>query len=122
MMNPIIGARQARPFILGETLHISTQVAGDILSMMDVLKIDKAHVLGNSLSSHLGVIMASKAPDRIQSLALISPMPPVQVSILLSTSWHRTDPLFPLFYRTKKTSNSTGSSGKPLIFRMNARV
>jgi pimeloyl-ACP methyl ester carboxylesterase len=57
------------------------QVAKDILSVMDAMKIKQAHILGNSLGAHIAMFMAMRAPSRIQSLMLIAQHAPVEVLV-----------------------------------------
>lgn len=55
------------------------QIARDILSVMDAMKIKEAHILGNSLGAHIAMFMAMRAPKRVQSLMLIAQNAPVEV-------------------------------------------
>lgn len=45
-------------------------MAQDMLHMMDVLKIEKAHLVGHSTGGAIGQVAAAIAPDRIASLVL----------------------------------------------------
>ena len=58
---------------------MESKVAKAVLGAMDALKINEAHVLGNSLGAQIATVMAMQAPQRVQSLILIAQNPPVEV-------------------------------------------
>jgi 2-hydroxy-6-oxonona-2,4-dienedioate hydrolase/4,5:9,10-diseco-3-hydroxy-5,9,17-trioxoandrosta-1(10),2-diene-4-oate hydrolase len=45
--------------------------ADNVLGLMDVLGIDKAHVIGNSLGGGTGLMMAMRAPERVGRLVMM---------------------------------------------------
>ena len=47
-------------------------MAEDAIALMDHLGMEKAHVLGWSMGSHLGQIIGAEHPDRVRSLTLVS--------------------------------------------------
>jgi aminoacrylate hydrolase len=65
---------------LPETVSVD-DLADDILALMDALDIDWAHVMGHAAGAVAGLALALKAPDRIESLAMIN-------------GWARPDPHF----------------------------
>lgn len=52
--------------------YSETDMAEDAIALMDHLRIEKAHVLGWSMGSHLGQIIGAEHPDRVRSLTLVS--------------------------------------------------
>jgi aminoacrylate hydrolase len=48
----------------------SEELANDLLKLMDVLQIDRAHVVGHSTGGAIGQHLALRAPDRLRSLVL----------------------------------------------------
>lgn len=53
----------------------SDQIAQDVITVMDELKLDKAHILGWSLGSFVAQIIAEKYPQRVDHLILIGTGP-----------------------------------------------
>jgi pimeloyl-ACP methyl ester carboxylesterase len=53
----------------------SDDMAQDVITLMDELKIDKAHIVGWSLGSFVAQIVAEKNPDRVEQLVLIATAP-----------------------------------------------
>ncbi len=47
--------------------HID-EMAQDIAEMMDVLKVEKAHILGSSLGAEVGLSLAAHSPEKVLSL------------------------------------------------------
>ncbi|MFZ4860725.1 alpha/beta fold hydrolase [Sphingobacterium sp. Mn56C] len=46
-------------------------MANDVISLLDELKVEKVHVIGRSLGGIVGQIIASDYPERVQSLTII---------------------------------------------------
>jgi 3-oxoadipate enol-lactonase len=46
----------------------------DFIGLMDTLRIERIHYVGESLGSILGVALAATHPDRVKSLTLVSPI------------------------------------------------
>ncbi|MGH3384412.1 MAG: alpha/beta fold hydrolase [Nocardioidaceae bacterium] len=53
--------------------------AADIVALMDVLEVDRAHLVGHSEGAMIALVLAASYPDRVRSLALLEPLP--------SSSW-----------------------------------
>ena len=49
--------------------------ASDCVALLDVLQVDKAHIVGVSYSGAIGLQVAADAPDRAHTLTLIEPPP-----------------------------------------------
>lgn len=47
--------------------HIE-DMAGDVIAVMNQLKIDKVHIVGSSMGAEVGLVIASNHPDKVQSL------------------------------------------------------
>lgn len=47
-------------------------LASDVIGLMDALKIEKASIVGHSLGSMVGQVLAARWPDRVDRLVLIS--------------------------------------------------
>jgi pimeloyl-ACP methyl ester carboxylesterase len=56
----------------GKPAWIEDQVA-DTRALLDLLGVDKTHVVGHSLGGVIGIELALEDPDRVQSLALMEP-------------------------------------------------
>jgi len=54
-----------------------TDMAGDVLALMDHLAVDTAHILGASMGGFIALTLALAAPDRIASLILAHTAPSV---------------------------------------------
>ena len=48
------------------------QMADDVLAVMDAEGIEKAHVIGWSMGSHIGLSLAARHPERVRTLCLVS--------------------------------------------------
>jgi 3-oxoadipate enol-lactonase len=46
----------------------------DFIGMLDALKIERVHYVGESLGSILGIALAATHPERVKSLTLVSPI------------------------------------------------
>ncbi len=55
------------------------QMADDLLRLMDVLKIDQAHIVGHSTGAAMAMVIAVKAPERLSSAVIYA-------------GWTRADP------------------------------
>jgi len=53
--------------------------AADIVALLDHLEVDRAHLVGHSEGAMVILVLAATHPDRVQSLALLEPLP--------SSSW-----------------------------------
>jgi pimeloyl-ACP methyl ester carboxylesterase len=60
--------------------------ADSVIEFLDALKVDRAHIIGNSLGGRVVLEMALRHPDRVQRLALLAP----------SLAWRRDRPWAPL--------------------------
>jgi pimeloyl-ACP methyl ester carboxylesterase len=49
------------------------QQAKDALALLDVLGIERAHIVGHSMGANVALQLAVAAPERVQSLALLEP-------------------------------------------------
>lgn len=59
-----------------------------IMALMDVIKVDKAHVLGNSFGGSLAMWLADRHPDRFDRLVLMGPGGwPAEVNSNLEELW-----------------------------------
>lgn len=59
----------------GDGLEASLEGWGrDVLALLDALELETAHVLGVSLGSIMAVQAASRAPERLRSLVLVTPV------------------------------------------------
>ncbi len=74
------GRSEAPP--IGAELTTDT-MAADALKVMDALGLDKVHWIGESSGGVLGVLMASKHPERIKSLTLVNT--PIRVAAIAET-------------------------------------
>jgi pimeloyl-ACP methyl ester carboxylesterase len=59
-----IGLKSPTPYTLFD-------MAGDVIGLMDFLKIDKAHIVGASMGGMIAQLVAAQYPHRTQSLAVI---------------------------------------------------
>jgi pyruvate dehydrogenase E2 component (dihydrolipoamide acetyltransferase) len=64
------GHGQSTPKVPGASL---AALAEFVVKFMDAVKIDRAHLVGHSMGGGIAAQMAVDAPDRVQSVALISP-------------------------------------------------
>jgi aminoacrylate hydrolase len=71
-------------------LYTVDEMAGDLLSLMDHLEIEKAHLLGHSTGGAIGQTLAVTHPERLHSLTL-------------SSSWTRVDAFMRRSMETRKT-------------------
>ena len=71
-------------------LYTVDEMTGDLLSLMDHLEIEKAHLLGHSTGGAIGQTLAVTHPERLLSLTLYS-------------SWTRTDAFMRRSMETRKT-------------------
>ncbi|MDD2894094.1 MAG: alpha/beta fold hydrolase [Halothiobacillaceae bacterium] len=55
--------------------HRYTDMVGDILGLMDTLKLERAHILGHSLGGKAAMLLASRAAERVQSLTVVDIAP-----------------------------------------------
>lgn len=53
----------------------SDQIAQDVITVMDELHVDRAHIMGWSLGSFVAQIIAEKYPNRVDQLVLIATAP-----------------------------------------------
>jgi pimeloyl-ACP methyl ester carboxylesterase len=53
-----------------------SQVA-DAVALLDHLEIDAAHVVGHSEGAMIGLSLAAEHPERVRSLSLLEPLPPI---------------------------------------------
>ncbi|HCT77249.1 MAG TPA: hypothetical protein DGT23_11800 [Micromonosporaceae bacterium] len=56
----------------GETADIAGQ-ATDVVTILDALGIDKAHVAGHSFGAYIALELATRVPDRVLSATLLEP-------------------------------------------------
>ncbi len=90
-----------------EMAYSVEQMADDLLHLMDVLKIEKAHLVGHSTGGAIGQVLGAIAPERIASLVLYATWaehdPHMQRCMdhrreiamgLGEAAYHRTTPLF----------------------------
>ncbi len=54
------------------TPYSLSDMAGDVIAVLDDLEIDRAHVLGVSLGGMIAQVVAIEHPDRVKSLTLLS--------------------------------------------------
>jgi len=54
-----------------EAPYITDDMAADVIGLMDVLEIDRAHVMGISMGGMIAQVVAAQNPDRVLSLASI---------------------------------------------------
>jgi aminoacrylate hydrolase len=47
-------------------------MSGDVLDLMDALKIDRAHLVGHALGGHIGLALAMHAPERLKSIIAVN--------------------------------------------------
>lgn len=73
----------------GPTISNAGEMADDLLRLMDVLKIDRAHLIGHSTGGAIGQHIALRAPERLASL-------------VLSASWAGPTPLFLQTFHTRR--------------------
>jgi aminoacrylate hydrolase len=66
------------------------QMARDTLGLMDVLKIDCAHLVGHSTGGAIGQVLAIEHPERL-------------VKIVMSSTWTKADGFFRLCFETRRT-------------------
>lgn len=66
------------------------QMMRDLLGLMDVLGIEKAHLVGHSTGGAIGQTMAIEHPDRLDRLVLYA-------------TWTKCDPFFRRIFETRKT-------------------
>ncbi|HUQ85890.1 MAG TPA: alpha/beta hydrolase [Candidatus Limnocylindrales bacterium] len=59
----------------GNAQNTSQQMTDDVIKLMDALEIKKANVLGWSIGSFVGQLLAEKYPERVNRLILISTAP-----------------------------------------------
>ena len=55
--------------------HHYADMVNDTLGLMDQLKLERAHILGHSLGGKTAMLLASRAPDRVQSLTVVDIAP-----------------------------------------------
>ena len=65
--------------------------AGACTDMLDALKLDRVHLIGNSLGGRVALEVALRQPDRVERLALLAP----------SLAWRRSRPWAPLVRLTR---------------------
>jgi aminoacrylate hydrolase len=65
------------------------QMAGDVLALMDALKLDAVHYVGHSTGGAIGQVLAQDRPERIRHL-------------VLSATWAGQDPFFRRSFETRK--------------------
>lgn len=65
---------------LPETVTVD-DLANDILALMDVLNIDRAHIVGHAAGGVAGLALALKAPERLEKLVVVN-------------GWAKADPHF----------------------------
>jgi len=66
------------------------QMTDDVLRLMDQLKIERAHLVGHSTGGAIGQTLAIKAPQRLKSMVLFS-------------TWTKSDPFFRRIFEARKT-------------------
>lgn len=47
-------------------------MAGDVIGLLDALKIERAHIMGLSMGGYVGQIVAAERPDRVRSLICLA--------------------------------------------------
>lgn len=67
----------------------SEELADDLLKLIDVMQIDRAHLVGHSTGAAIGQHVALRAPDRLRSL-------------ILSASWAGPTPLFIELFKLRR--------------------
>ena len=65
------------------------QMAGDVLRLMDALRIERAHLVGHSTGGAIGQVIALDHPQRLRSL-------------VLSATWAGPDPYFRRLFEVRK--------------------
>ncbi|UGV26117.1 alpha/beta fold hydrolase [Rhodopseudomonas boonkerdii] len=113
-------------------------MADDLLRLMDVLKIEKAHLVGHSTGGAIGQVIAAIAPERIASLVLYASWAVhdnlMEVNMQLrrriamamgEAEYHRTTPVFlypPTYIRDNKeqlerdiAASIAGTSSKTIL-------
>lgn len=66
------------------------QMSGDLLGLMDRLKIDQAHLVGHSTGGAIGQTLAATHPERLKSLVIYA-------------SWTKADPYFRRIFEARRT-------------------
>lgn len=70
LLIPDLAGHGATPFRSGAGYAASVQ-ADRVLSLLDALAIDRAHVIGNSMGGFIAARLALRAPERVLSLGLV---------------------------------------------------
>jgi non-heme chloroperoxidase len=99
-----------------------TELAGDIIEMMDALNISTAVIVGHSMGSFVAQAMAERVPERVSALVLMGSAPTVRNGVtreLKKTIDELTDPVDHDFVR--EFQYSTIAQPVPLPF-MNAAI
>ena len=73
------------------------QMTDDVLRLMDQLKIERAHLVGHSTGGAIGQTLAIKEPQRLKSMVLFS-------------TWTKSDPFFRRIFEARKTLLLKGGS------------
>src|SRR5947209_6328780 len=55
--------------------YTTETLAGDVAAFLQVMKIERAHVMGLSLGAAVGMCLAAKYPEKVRSLGLHSAWP-----------------------------------------------
>lgn len=63
----------------------------DVLSVLDHLKLDRAHLVGVSLGSHVAIDIAVAAPESVSALVAVAARTGTPVSDQLRASWNEVD-------------------------------
>lgn len=94
------------------------EMAGDVFSLMDTLKLDRAHIVGQSMGGMIAQAMAALRPERLGSLNLIYTAPRIDTAYFTnapesrSTGWppprYERAKAIKVFLERERISASTG--------------